>query len=95
MEGTGVPRRRKGGWLNPLNWGWVKKLRNWWSGSSRVPAPAANAAPEQADSPAIDQMAIMDEAEQFRPAAAPVSGSRVVGRPRNAMFGRMARRQSM
>ena len=93
MVGTGVPRRRNGGWINPLNWGWVKKLRNWWSGSGRVQAPAEDAAPEQADAPAIEQMAIMDQAEQFQPAAAP--GRPVSRRPRNPMFAKMARRQSV
>lgn len=88
-------RQRAGGWANPLNWGWVKRLRNWWSGSSRVQAPAEDAAPEQADAPMIDQIATMDEAEQFRPQGAAAPGLNSARRPRNPMFGKMVRRLSM
>lgn len=96
MDGVGVARRRAGGWLNPLNWGWVKKLRNWWSGSSRVQAPAANAAAEQADAPMLDQVAAMDGAEEFRPAVQPASlPPRAAARGRRPMFGKMARRLSV
>ena len=87
-------RRRAGGWANPLNWGWVKRMRNWFSGSSRVEAPAAGAAPEEADAPMLDQVSAMDEAEQFRPAA---PGARAGGpvRGRRPMFGKLARRLSV
>ena len=86
-------RRRAGGWANPMNWGWVKRMRNWFSGTSRVEAPDAAESAAQADAPAIDQMAAIGEAEQFRPAAVPTQSGAV--KPRGRMFARMARRQSL
>lgn len=86
-------RRRAGGWANPMNWGWVKRMRNWFSGTSRVEAPGAAESAAETDAPAIDQMAAISEADQFRPAAAPTGfGARM---PRGRMFGRMARRLSV